>query len=403
VLPSELNSTSFAHYSERARNQAISNLACLRELPLPLAAALLGQLAKFDWLFPAEQDTVTRQLETLAALKSGQRAQIVSQFAALKMTSELAALDWVNDPKGFSEAMTAYLWASHQIDAFHAAATSYASYMDVSFKGSQLPMRRTSIVVFPNELEKPGYLLFRKLRTQGVFFDNVTAESGFIEVLAWSRERAEKHAEPFAHIYIDGADPLPSGSTSIDTISWAGVKQVRDSLLQRIQRMMMTPGVGPEKARTRMASLSPSDFGLEHSGNAAVMDRFALSVLTEGSGTQIFSTTFAQWAAREALRRAQPLTLIVRFGPRQRLQPMNQMLSGKSSSLEFDLPGSLVDADMAAYYTWINQQRLAGSDSSAFIAWSEARRQAIVIGPGLPQNSVSSGRISLSRILSLLG
>ena len=40
-----------------------------------------------------------------------------------------------------------------------------------------------------------------------------------------------------------------------------------------------------------------------------VMQRFDVSLLTEGSGTQIFSTSFAQWAAREALRRAQPLTL----------------------------------------------------------------------------------------------
>ena len=39
-----------------------------------------------------------------------------------------------------------------------------------------------------------------------------------------------------------------------------------------------------------------------------VLERFKVSLLTEGSGTQIFSTSFAQWAAREALRRAQPLT-----------------------------------------------------------------------------------------------
>ena len=41
-----------------------------------------------------------------------------------------------------------------------------------------------------------------------------------------------------------------------------------------------------------------------------MLNRFQLSLLTEGSGTQVFSTTFVQWAAREALRRAQPLTLV---------------------------------------------------------------------------------------------
>ena len=75
-----------------------------------------------------------------------------------------------------------------------------------------------------------------------------------------------------------------------------------------------------------------------------------LKLLTEGSGTQIFSTSFTQWAARESLRRAQPLTLLVRFAPRQRQKPMNEMLFAKAESVELDPVGSLVDGDMGAYY-----------------------------------------------------
>ncbi len=44
-----------------------------------------------------------------------------------------------------------------------------------------------------------------------------------------------------------------------------------------------------------------------------MLNRFQLSLLTEGSGTQVFATTFVQWAAREALRRAQPLTVFTPF------------------------------------------------------------------------------------------
>ena len=51
-------------------------------------------------------------------------------------------------------------------------------------------------------------------------------------------------------------------------------------------------------------------------GADAMLTRFQLSLLTEGSGTQVFATTFVQWAAREALRRAQPITLLARFTPR---------------------------------------------------------------------------------------
>ncbi len=83
--------------------------------------------------------------------------------------------------------------------------------------------------------------------------------------------------------------------------------------------------MGPEELRTHLARMTPSDLGAA-AGNA-VLDRFKLKILTEGSGTQIFATAFAQWTTREALRRAEPLTLLVRFAPRQRQRPMNELLS----------------------------------------------------------------------------
>ena len=64
----------------------------------------------------------------------------------------------------------------------------------------------------------------------------------------------------------------------------------------------------------------------EESGDPGLLNRFGVSLLTEGSGTQIFSTTFVQWAAREVLRRAQPVTLLARFAPRQRERAMNELL-----------------------------------------------------------------------------
>ena len=95
-----------------------------------------------------------------------------------------------------------------------------------------------------------------------------------------------------------------------------------------------------------------------------------------------------QWAAREALRRAQPLTLVTRFAPRQREKQMNELLAEHQRPPELDPQGSLIDADMGAYYTWINQQRLAGDDKSAFLAWFEDHGEAVAIAPGLSAASV---------------
>jgi hypothetical protein len=144
----------------------------------------------------------------------------------------------------------------------------------------------------------------------------------------------------------------------------------------------------------------PADLGVEQAVDP-VLDRFRLKLLTEGSGTQIFSTTFAQWTAREVLRRAQPLTLLVRFAPRQRQRPMNELLSGLQGITELDLPGSLIDADMGAYYHWMNQQRLPGSEESSFLVWFEGHNQALAIAPTLPRGVESASAINLASLLSL--
>jgi hypothetical protein len=146
--------------------------------------------------------------------------------------------------------------------------------------------------------------------------------------------------------------------------------------------------------------MKPQDIGLAADGERAALGHFQLSLLTEGSGTQIFSTTFVQWAAREALRRAEPVTILVRFAPRQRQQPMNELLSGKHASTELDPEGSLIDADMAAYYTWLNQQRLSGAEQASFLVWFEGHNQAVAISPSLPRETVSPTPATLKQILT---
>jgi hypothetical protein len=157
--------------------------------------------------------------------------------------------------------------------------------------------------------------------------------------------------------------------------------------------------MGPEALRTLMARLRPADLGMSTAGDP-VLDYFQVKLLTEGSGTQIFATTFAQWAAREALRRAQPLTLLARFAPRQRQRPMNELLSASRAPAEPDPVGSLIDGDMGAYYNWLNQQRLPGAEKSAFLVWFEGHNQALAIGPSLPRGTESTTAADLRQLVS---
>jgi hypothetical protein len=62
--------------------------------------------------------------------------------------------------------------------------------------------------------------------------------------------------------------------------------------------------------------------------------------------------------------------------------------------------GSLVDADIGAYYNWINQQRLPGADKSAFLAWFEGHNVAVLIGPTVPRGTVSDAPTDMKQLLS---
>jgi hypothetical protein len=161
--------------------------------------------------------------------------------------------------------------------------------------------------------------------------------------------------------------------------------------------------MGPEALRSLMARMRPEDLGLNAMPGKTsdpIMERFQLKVLTEGSGTQIFATTFAQWTAREALRRAQPLTLLVRFAPRQRQKPMNEMISDSTKPVELDPVGSLIDGDFGAYYNWLNQQRLPGAEQSRFLVWFEGHNEAVAIGSSWPRGTQSNLAADMEQLLS---
>jgi hypothetical protein len=61
-----------------------------------------------------------------------------------------------------------------------------------------------------------------------------------------------------------------------------------------------------------------------------------------------------------------------------------------------------MDADMAAHYNWLNQQRLPGSAQSKFLAWFGNHGEAVAISPSMPRGTVSSSATTLPQLLSMM-
>jgi len=90
---------------------------------------------------------------------------------------------------------------------------------------------------------------------------------------------------------------------------------------------------------------------------------------------------------------------VLRFGSRQRMRPMNELLAETQRKPELDPQGSLVDADMGAYYTRLNQQRLEGAEAAGFLVWFEGHNEAIAIGPTLARNTESKDPVDLESLV----
>jgi hypothetical protein len=296
----------------------------------------------------------------------------------------------------FSERLSAHLWATHQIDTFRAAAVEYVQKVSASAPDPPLATHRLGIAVIGRGVEKNDYRLFRKLRPQGVYFTQVK-NTGGLQVLADAiAARAEAHPVPYGHWYIDGGASL-AVAERVTRVSYSALSGPRAALQNRMRKAYEAPVFDPEAFRTMLAQIKPAEAGLDSDD---VLSRFTLSLLTEGSGTQVFSTTFVQWAAREALRRAQPLTLFAHFAPRQRENQMNELLAERQRKPELDPQGSLIDADMGAYYTWLNQQRLPGEEKSAFLAWFEDHGEAVAIAAGFERGKRSDAPVELADLIA---
>ncbi len=397
MLPRELKPEHFNGYPPEARKLVVGYIGALRRLPLSFLPSLLREVVEYDFRFPVERRVVERELANLSSLSADALDTWFKELAQIQISPKLESVDWINTPAQFVEQLSAYLWTTHQLDAFREAAVQYSSRLQAAVPAERPPVPRLGVTVVGQGVGDYGETVFRKLRPHGAYFSRIKPDGGLEQLLNVVTARAKAHPVAYGHWYVDGGKAVAHDS-ALTCVSYDALEPARAALLRSIRSETERPGMGPEVLRTLMARLRPSDLGLGTGDE--VLDRFQVKILTEGSGTQIFSTTFAQWSAREVLRRAQPITMLVRFAPRQRQKPMNELLSGNSDHVDFDPVGSLVDGEMGAYYNWLNQERLPGAEESSFLVWFENHGDAVAVGPGMARGTVSSTAADIGQVIS---
>ncbi|HEX4022124.1 MAG TPA: hypothetical protein VHX63_13340 [Acidobacteriaceae bacterium] len=405
MQPSDLKEQNFDHYPPEARALAVENLATLRRVPFALLPVLLCEVIDYDWRFPAEQRALDRQFAYLRELSPSSFAALMAPFAGILLPPKFAATDWVNQPQRFSERLSTDLWSTLQIDAYRKAATQYQNRLQAATPEKAPAVPRFAIVVVGQGVAQTSLPLFRPLRPHGTLFTSVQPEHGLDRLVQFMNQRAADHPLAYSHWYIDGGIPIADcGSrqgitlTSYSALAAAALEEL--NLTNKfVEQAAQRNAANAETVQSFIAALGLEDLGLERNVSDRVLRHFEVKVLTEGAGTQVFSTTFVQWSAREALRRAQPLTLLTRYAPRQRMAPMDELLKRNPLQQATDAEGSLIDADMGAYYTWINQSRLPGSEDARFLVWYEGHSVALAIAPSMARAATSDEHADMDKIL----
>lgn len=397
MIPDQLTAASFSGYPPLARQFAVQHLSLLRQLPLSVAPAFLREIIVLDYRFPAERRTFERQCTWLESLPPEQRAKLLAPFQQIRVPEKIASRDWIGSPQPFLQDLTAYLWSSSQIDAYRSAAQDLLAVPP----DEALQKNRFAIVIVGKDARAPSPQLFRKLAPHGITLHNLQWTANTPQQLQQSmQQHVASSADAYSRWYIDGADPWPHDASSVSLLSYTRLRPVRDNVLERMNRYTHEGSGNAEAMRSMLMALTPAESNADAVSSDPLMQHFITTLFVEGSGTQIYSTSFVQWAARETLHRAQPEQLLVRFAPRQRQRTLNQLFDAATNVEVPDPEGSLRDADISAYYILLDMLRIADPARITLLAWREEHGHAVIVSPRAPAGHVDDASLDLSAALA---
>src|ERR1700730_3154635 len=160
MLVQQIHVEQFSSYPPQAKRIATGNIALLQQLPMTFLPLLLREIIVYDWKFPAERDEIDRQIRYLGSLTGAQLSNTMSSFAKLKLSADLEGMNWIDAPVRFSERLSAYLWATHQIDDFGRAAEELIRVFNPDVPEAPVPVPRLGIAVIAQEISRSNYPLF---------------------------------------------------------------------------------------------------------------------------------------------------------------------------------------------------------------------------------------------------
>jgi hypothetical protein len=165
------------------------------------------------------------------------------------------------------------------------------------------------------------------------------------------------------HDICRGGSSPGASNTSVTGLSYDLLREYREELMGALYGKVLTGVESPQAfaAYARSLRVAPSATALLYS--AEILQAFVRDTFLTGNGTLFVNNTFVEWAAVQALRRAEPRMLVTRFGVRHKFRPFSSMLlfsqprGSDQTPLIEDPAGSFVDVEQLSYYVWLNAEK----------------------------------------------
>jgi hypothetical protein len=362
----------------------------LRRLPVTVHAFILVDLQKWSTLFPAEQRYQRTLLDHLSQTPPDALLRLSSGIARVETEAALTRIS-ERDPARFQDQAQAALRKQNLVTSWRREVDSFFQQIDPALEARLYPPdapRRVVLQLYGDAIAiQPDKLWSRlgaagtriPLRLDGVknsgdylralfgvganttgeaaasLFGALRGETAFAPTDAWI---IESHGALHDLVQKEAADARPPTG-----LSYERLLPYRDVLMRALFSKIQSGVESPQAfaAYARSLKLAPEPGVLLNPTD--VVQTFVRDVLLTGNGTLFVNNTFVEWAAAQALRRAQPRLLVARYGVRDKLKPFSSLLLFSQPRTSDVIPliedpvGSFIDVEQLAYYVWVHAQK----------------------------------------------
>jgi len=358
----------------------------LTRLPATVHAFILVELQKWPTLFQPEQHYQRALLEYLSRLP---KSSLDNATAGVARIEGQAGVNKVTErhPVAFQDAAQALLRQRGLQVAWRGEVDGFFRTIDPELEARLYPAdgpRRLVVQIYGSAIAVQRDKLWSRFKGAGVRvpldLGAATSTEQFLRQLlgppngdgtpallnvattsspldAWLVESHEA-----LHEICDAGRTKSAGSAATG-LSYDRLRPYRDDLTRTLNNKIQSGVESPQAfaAYARSLQLAPPAGALLYT--ADVLVAFVRDVLLTGNGTLLMNNTFVEWAAVQALRRAQPRVLITRFGVRDKLRPFSSMVMFSQPRPSDQLPsvqdpvGSFVDVEQLSYYIWLNAEK----------------------------------------------